>query len=176
MRKALLLLITLAIFITFAETTVAASFGVGAHFAWYKPKDVEESSVFFGLQSRFRLGSLLALEGSIDYYYEEMEEDYDFIMYPVQVSLMVTLIDIRILRGYVMGGLGWFYWELDGPLQGEEGHEPSYHAGAGVELQLSKHFAFHGDIRYVYFSPDIDIGDWENWSGAWSTIGCTIYF
>lgn len=181
MKKLFFVFLLVFVFIplsSFAGSIHSGTLGLGAHIAWWNPKDVDENTVFFGLQSRFRISDGFAVEGTVDYYSDAVDDDTDFYLTPVQASVLFYFIATRIIEVHGTAGAGWYFWKLKSPTADESGNELGYHLGAGGELPLTKHFALYFDARWVFFKPDVsDVFDnLKDWSGLWTNAGCTFYF
>jgi len=162
----------------FADPPYIGSASLGGHAARWEPKDLDDT-IFFGLQVRFRISETFAVEGSLDYYTEELGNDADIIIYPVQASLLAYLISSRIIEVYLNAGAGWYYYEIDSPLLEDSGHEFGWHGGVGLELPLHRNFSLYADMRWVYFKPELeasDLDDIQDWYGLWTNIGFNVYF
>ncbi|MBN2385099.1 porin family protein [bacterium] len=158
-----------------AQSPHVGQVGFGGHLARWEPQDLEDT-IFYGLQLRFRLSDTFAVEGSIDYYQEEYDNDVEMVIYPVQATLLIYLIPSRILELYLNAGAGWYHYDYDTPVIKDDGHEFGWHGGAGVELPLTEYIAFYGDLRWVYFKPEIEASDIEDWNGLWADVGFLVYF
>lgn len=160
----------------YAQSPHVSSAGFGGHFAWWEPKDADEASLFYGIQTRLRISDTFAIEGSLDYYSENIGSNVEMTIYPLQASLLIYLIPSRVLEVYILGGAGWYNYEIDTLNKDESGQEFGWHGGAGLELPLTEYFSVHGDLRWVYFKPEIEASDYDDWSGLWTNIGITFYF
>lgn len=180
MRTSIVILVLILLFspiCSFAESPHVGMVGFGLKGAWWEPKDADESTLFYGALARIRLSNTFAIEGTLDYYKEELDNGVDMILYPVQASLLIYLVPSRILEIYALGGAGWYYYEYDSPEnKDQKGDDFAWQAGVGVELPLMDHLSFHGDVRWVYFKPDIEVSDYDDWSGVWTNLGFTVYF
>ena len=167
----------------------AQGFGVGGRIAWINPDtEVDVDSVrYFGGQIRLVSGRI-GVEVSIDRHSESSEAlNQKLTETPVQASFL--------LRGtgrfapFLLAGPGWYrrtVEALDGPSDLDiSTTEFGWHAGAGLEILATRHFAIHGDYRYTFLDfGDDDDDDGEGFIGGllpghrgsmW-TLGATVYF
>ena len=169
----------------------AQGFGFGARIAWVNPDtEIDVDSIrYFGGQVRLISGRI-GVELSLDRHSESSELlDRKVTHTPVQASFL--------LRGrgkvapFVLAGPGWYrrtLETLDGPSDLDiSTTEFGWHAGAGLEILLTRHFGIHGDYRYTFldFGDDEDDDDDDGGvigrflpghRGSMWTLGATFYF
>jgi opacity protein-like surface antigen len=169
----------------------AQGFGVGGRIAWVNPDtEVDVDSVrYFGGQIRLVSGRI-GVEVSIDTHSESSEAlEQKLTETPLQASFL--------LRGsgrfapFLLAGPGWYRRKveaLDGPSDLDiSTTEFGWHAGVGLEILATRHFAIHGDYRYTFLDfgdDDDDEGDGggliggllPGHRGSMWTLGATFYF
>ena len=146
----------------------AASFTIGPVAGYLKAKDADRGTWFGGVQARLRFARVLAIEGSISAHTDSFQDgDIDVIQYPVQVSALLFPIPDSPIEPYGVFGAGWYYtrYEFDGALSGlddETDREFAFHAGVGLQIELSPRFAVFADFRWVFLDePGVDNGNLE---------------
>ena len=167
----------------------AQGFGVGGRIAWVNPDtEVDVDSVrYFGGQIRLVAGRI-GVELSMDRHSESSEVlGQKLTETPIQASFL--------LRGsgrfapFLLAGPGWYRRTVEA-LDSTSDLDVSttefgWHAGAGLEALLTRHFGIHGDYRYTFldFGDDDDDGDGgfiggllPGHRGSMWTLGATFYF
>ena len=167
----------------------AQGIGVGGRIAWVNPDtEVDVDSVrYFGGQIRLVAGRI-GVEVSMDRHSESSEVlDRKLTETPIQASFL--------LRGsgrfapFLLAGPGWYRRTVEA-LDSTSDLDVSttefgWHAGAGLEVLLTRHFGIHGDYRYTF----LDFGDDDEdddggfiggllpgHRGSMWTLGATFYF
>ena len=127
-----------------------------------RPADSDEGTWMAGLQVRFPLSPMFAIEGSIDFHSSEFSDgDIEVIQWPVQVSLLWFILPKAKITPYVLGGVGWYYTTTDfsGSLSGVDSDTESMfgaHLGIGARLSLGQSLSLNGDLRYIFIEPNGD--------------------
>ena len=167
----------------------AQGIGVGGRIAWVNPDtEVDVDSVrYFGGQIRLVAGRI-GVELSMDRHSESSEVlGQKLTETPIQASFL--------LRGsgrfapFLLAGPGWYRRTVEA-LDSTSDLDVSttefgWHAGAGLEVLLTRHFGIHGDYRYTF----LDFGDDDEdddggfiggllpgHRGSMWTLGATFYF
>ena len=162
-----------------------ASFSMGPVAGYLKAKDADRGTWFGGVQARLRFARVLGIEGSISAHTDTFQDgDIDVIQYPVQVSALLFPIPDSPIEPYGVFGAGWYYtrYEFDGSLSAlddETDREFAFHAGAGLQVELSPRFAAFADFRWVFLDePGVDNGnlDEEEFDFGMVTIGGSFGF
>lgn len=106
-----------------------------------------------GVQARYQLPVLFAVEGSVDYRNEQLGSTtiHDW---PVQVSaLMYVLPRILVVQPYILGGVGWYHTTVEGPNGFENKQSRSGpHVGAGVEVNLNAEWFIDATYRHLWLN------------------------
>ncbi|HUX06665.1 MAG TPA: porin family protein [Acidobacteriota bacterium] len=181
MRK-LVLLVCFVLLFTFTSTAAAqiGKLGVGVHGIWTKSATQDDERVFaWGLHARARISPRLALEGSVDFRSETID-DVTISLYPMQFSALFYLLPASGAGIYGLFGLGWTRVSVDGDFFGEgaEDGEISYHWGFGIEVPMGGASTFFADVRYLnldlniskILNPDFDTKGWQ------ANFGYSFYF
>ena len=167
----------------------AQGIGVGGRLAWVnRDTEVDVDSVrYFGGQIRLVAGRI-GVEVSMDRHSESSEVlGQKLTETPLQASFL--------LRGsgkfapFLLAGPGWYRRKVEALDSTSDldisTTEFGWHAGAGLEVLLTRHFGIHGDYRYTF----LDFGDDDDEDGGgfiggllpghrgsmW-TLGATFYF
>jgi opacity protein-like surface antigen len=157
-----------------------ASFSIGPVAGYLKTRDADDGTWFGGLAMRLRFARIFAIEGSITFHNEEFSDgDIEVTQYPVQVSALILPLPDSPVEPYGIVGAGWYYTRVDfeGPLDNLDSDTDrsfGWHVGAGLQVEIGKHFALFGDFRWVFLDePGIDNGDLddEDWDQSWVTLG-----
>ena len=168
----------------FAATGVGEKvFSIGPRASYFTPKDADEGAWSGGAQARLHLAPSLALEGSIDYRSNKYLGDLITIKtYPVQASLLAYLMPYSAVSPFLLGGVGWYYTEVNGPLGfSDTTSRFGLHAGAGLEIMLNKSLSLDGSYRYIWLesvaSKDLNALDKTyNDSGSMITLALNLLF
>lgn len=167
----------------------AQGIGVGGRLAWVNPDtEVDVDSVrYFGGQIRLVAGRI-GVEVSMDRHSESSEVlGQKLTETPLQASFL--------LRGsgkfapFLLAGPGWYRRKVEA-LDSTSDLDVSttefgWHAGAGLEVLLTRHFGIHGDYRYTFLdfgnNDDDDGGGFiggllPGHRGSMWTLGATFYF
>jgi opacity protein-like surface antigen len=132
-----------------ADTHAAVQgISIGGRAVYDRPKDASQGTLGGGVQLRFHLISVLALEGSGDMRQNKFGgEIVD--TFPVQASLLVYLMPHFVVSPYILGGVGWYYTHVQGSSSSPT-NRYGPHAGAGLEVALSKHWTIDASYRYLW--------------------------
>jgi opacity protein-like surface antigen len=127
------------------------TFSIGPRATYSTPKDADEGQWSPGAQARLHLSPALGLEASIDY----RKNDYGTLTtvktYPVQASLLGYLLPGSGVSPFLLGGVGWYYTRVDGPFgYSDTTSRFGLHAGAGLEVKLSRSISIDGAYRYIW--------------------------
>ncbi len=158
----------------------AVSFGPRA--TYFKPKD-GDGVWSGGAQLRIRPWRFLGFEGSVDYRREKFESTRVDV-YPVQASVLAYILPMRSVDIFLLGGGGWYYTHVDrpSPADDETKHRFGAHAGAGVDIYLSRAWSIDGTYRYIWLekfnsTDDSNLLDKElDDRGSQVTIGLNYHF
>ena len=137
------------------EMLAPGGIGFGIRAGYLTMKDADEGTWFGGIQARFPIGGMFAIEGSIEYHSTEFEDgDIELIQWPVHVTLLWYILPNAGVRPYLLGGLSWWYSTVDfsGSLDGVDGETTSMfgaHLGGGVQFG-----PFSADLRYHFIEPN----------------------
>ena len=192
-RRAVVTMLAFAALLLSVAPVSAQGFGVGGRVAWLKDDsevDVDRPRLFGG-QVRL-VTPRFGLEVSMDRRSEEFDVLNEKVTEtPIQASLLLRMGSGRIAP-FLLGGPGWYRREveaLDDPDLRTKTTEFGWHAGIGLEILASRHFALHGDYRYTFLGDDEDAdGEDEDDGGGFLgrfvpghrgsmwTLGATIYF
>ncbi len=157
----------------------AGKFGIGIHGSSVASATEEDKrEMQWGLHARARLSHFFALEGSLDFRSEEIDEA-TIKLYPIQVSGLFYLLPASKLGLYGLLGIGWTRVSASGNIFGEgvENTEFGYHWGFGAEIGFGSSAVF-ADVRYLNLDlgisslvvPDLDTEGWQ------LNFGYTFYF
>ncbi|HAM39443.1 MAG TPA: hypothetical protein DCP53_08650 [Elusimicrobia bacterium] len=157
-------------------------FSIGPRISFYQPKDADSSTLYGGAQVRLGLLPSLKLEGSIDYRRSDFGRYINIHVYPVQASVMAYLTPHSIVSPFLLGGIGWYYTQIEGPFNfNNTTNRFGVHAGAGLEVMLNDTLSLDGSYRHLwienFISRDITAinKEYED-SGSMITIGLNFLF
>lgn len=128
------------------------TFSIGPRASYASPKDADSGEWSMGAQARLHLTSGLALEGSLDYRTNNYLGNLVTVKtYPVQASLLAYLLPGGAVSPFLLGGAGWYYTQVDGPLGfSNTTSRFGLHAGVGLEIALSSALSIDGSYRYIW--------------------------
>lgn len=152
--------------------------GLGGHLAFSRSTDADSAAVSGGAQARLRLTGGLGLEGLIGFRHEQLGP-LRVTEIPVQGSVLVFFLTSKSVQPYVLGGGGYYWVRVTGIAPGDGRKIESLfglHAGAGVDVRVSRRTSVFADGRYVSLqSPSVeDAGrKADYWTAA---LGLNLYF
>ena len=140
----------------------AFSLDLGVHGGALGVKDSPKGNKFVGgVQARATLVWLLAAEARASYYTDSYDVSslggVDVKNTPIQLSAMLYLLKLPKVGLYLLGGGTYNAMKLDGTgnLSGSVTQDKwAAHAGAGLDLKISKSFILNVDGRYVFLNID----------------------
>lgn len=154
----------------------------GLRVGFLRVRDADEGTLTGGLQARFPLGDMFAIEGSIEVHSSEFEDgDIEIIQWPVQATLIWFILPKAKITPYALGGLGWYYTTSDfsGSLSSVSGDTESMfgaHLGLGARLQLGDKMSLNGDLRYIFLEPNDDALEDEEFDTVQFTVSLGMNF
>ncbi len=157
-------------------------FSIGPRATYSTPKDADKGVWDPGVQARLHLSSALGLEASIDYRKNDFGSLTTVKTYPVQASLLAYLMPGGAVSPFLLGGVGWYYTQVDGPFgYSKTTSRFGVHAGAGLEVRLNKALSLDGTYRYIWLedvaSKDLNAVDKTyHDSGSMITIALNLLF
>lgn len=131
-----------------APAAVRPGVTLGGRAMYFRPKDADGGSLNGGLQVRFHITPVIAIEGSGDYRQNEFEGT-TVDVYPLQASLLLYLAPSWVVSPYLLGGVGWYYTHVRHS-NATTDHRFGPHAGAGLEAALSDRWSIDGSYRYLW--------------------------
>jgi opacity protein-like surface antigen len=121
----------------------------------------DSNSFVGGAQARFHLFWIIGAEARASYYTDTVDlgslGSVDVENVPFQVSAMLYPIKLPKFGIYILGGGTYSSLEVSGSsvTNGDvTKHKWSAHAGAGLDINLSKSIILNGDVRYVFLGAD----------------------
>lgn len=197
MKKIITLLTIITGVLTFSASAQSASdrasidntIGFGPRLGYYKAQDARDGNYYGGIQARARWGSILGVEGSLEYRagnefgISEYSLRTSFI--PITTSLMIFIPMDRNFTPYGLGGVGAYYISYnysDGAedlgLSDDSSFNLGYHIGFGAEFPLNSNFALSLDYRYLFLNSDKDEAslDDTNFNANLFTAALMFYF
>ena len=120
----------------------------GGRATYVRPKDADGGTLGGGAQLRLHFTSVIAVEASADYRQNKfggttVQEA------PVQASLLLYLTPHWVVSPYMLGGVGWYFTHIQGS-SSSPSNRYGPHAGAGLELGLTRHWSIDGSYRYLW--------------------------
>ncbi|MCA1801330.1 MAG: porin family protein [Rhodothermaceae bacterium] len=197
MKKTTLFLILFLGASTFAASAQTAAdraaikntFGFGPRLGYYKANDADEGNFYGGIQARIRFGSVIGIEGSIEY---RAGQEYGIANYNVKTSFvpvtasMILFVPIsQSFAPYGLAGLGVYYTRYTYSeaasvlgFDDDSNFNIGYHLGFGAEFPFSQNVALNVDYRYLFLNPDKNQEslDGASFDGNVFTAGLTFYF
>jgi hypothetical protein len=154
----------------------AGSFGLGFRGGWYKAQDANDGTVYGGFQARWKLFPALAIEGLVDYHTEQsFPGNRKVTSYPVLVSALFYLIPGAQVSPYLLGGVGWYYSNVEDGQGSVWTNDFGAHLGGGVDIPLSPTIVLNADLRYYFLNfTDQKVKDLQA-NGYIVSVGLTFY-
>ncbi|HXC61103.1 MAG TPA: porin family protein [Nitrospiria bacterium] len=173
------LFIGLTAFSAKADDIPNTGLSLGGRGAYYDPSD-GNASWYGGAQLRLHLGTVFAVEGSVDYRRSKPDPSTRVDTYPVMASALLYLFPGRI-SPFILGGAGWYFTHVDGPGGDNTQQRFGLHAGGGLEVYLNQYWSIDGTYRYVWLekikSKDAALLDKDfNDDGHMVTVGLNYHF
>jgi opacity protein-like surface antigen len=131
-------------------------FSLGPAGGYLHARGADRGTWFVGAQARLRLINILAAEASITFHQNRYESgDVIVTQYPVTLSAMLYIIPAGPIRPYILGGVGWYYTQINyrgalGGIPDTREHFFGLHLGAGAELMVGKSVSLDVDGRYIF--------------------------
>ncbi len=169
---------------TSSNATIKNTLGIGPRLGYYKANDADEGSFYIGAQTRARLGSVLGVEGSVEYRaaqeYTIGGQSFETKFVPVTASALLFLPVSENFAPYGVAGLGAYYtiYEFEGVIDDVENEfNFGYHLGFGLELPINENAALNFDYRYLFLNPEANevSTDNTNYNGNVFTAGLMFY-
>lgn len=151
----------------YERAAIDNTIGFGPRFGYHKALDARDGNYYGGIQARARLGSIVGVEGSLEYRGGNEFGISDFSLrttfIPITASLMLFIPMDQNFTPYGLGGIGAYYISYnysDGAedlgFSDDSSLNLGYHIGFGSEFPLNSNFALSLDYRYLFLSPDDD--------------------
>lgn len=143
-------------------------FSLGPAAGYLRVRDADRGTWFGGVQARVRFLRYLGVEGSITVHQDEFADgDVEVTTYPVQVTALLFPFPDSPVEPYGLFGAGWYYtrFDFDDALGGgdETDRTFGFHAGAGLQVELSPRVHLFGDFRWIFMDePGVDNGNIED--------------
>ncbi len=150
-------------------------------------KSVDGAGTTFvgGVSGSTRLTGVFAVELFAGYRSDDFAQGGTTVLHleevPVQLSLLAFLLPNLRVQPYLLGGIGYYRIRAtgEGPLEAQ-GHSVenkfALHAGAGVDVRVSRRVSVRLDGRYVFLDVDavgaLGMNSWSWQAGA----GLNVYF
>jgi opacity protein-like surface antigen len=148
----LLVAVVLALFLIpltgFADN---GKFGLGGHVGINQSNDAQSTLLYAGIHARWNLFPALSIEGAFDYRPSESYPNNKKVTnYPILVSALFYLIPGAKFSPYLLGGIGWYYSQIEDSAGTNTTYTPGLHLGAGLDIPINPDVVFHADIRYFF--------------------------
>lgn len=145
--------------VTHAAIAPGFSLGIRGSYMGDPNEDFDDGELFGGLVARVHIFDMLSLEG-FGAYHREDDEGVETDVWPVQVSALLYFFPNSPVSVYVVGGVGWYFYdvEFDHPFEDLDFDDEvfGYHAGLGIEFQIARHFSLTIDGRYIWLEDSDD--------------------
>ena len=164
------------------EDVASKKFSIGPRATYSMAKDADEGEWSPGVQGRIRLSDDLGLAASMDYLKHDFGYGTTVKTYPIQGSLQAYLSHSGLLSPFILGGVGWYFTQVDGPFgYSESASRFGFHGGVGLEIAVNNSLYFDTTLRYVWVesvdSRDLNALDKTyNDRGAMFTLGLNFMF
>src|ERR1700675_4519106 len=118
----------LTTFSAMADDIPNTGLSLGGRGTYYNPSD-GNGSWYGGAQLRLHLGTVFAVEGSVDYRRNKFGSTR-VDTFPVQASALFYLFPGRV-SPFILGGAGWYFTNVDTPTGNDTQNRFGVHAGGG---------------------------------------------
>lgn len=150
--------LTLAAMIVLAMTTAlfAGMADVGARAGYMRIADADDGALLGGLFFRTDWREVVFIDGSVYYHSEEVSNNIDLELIPIQLSAMLFLLGRdNALNPFVLGG-GGVYWTRT-TITGQDTDSDfdfGWHLGLGADYNILKNMFVEGEFRYIWLDSD----------------------
>lgn len=156
-------LLALLALVLAATPAAADGFGMdlGVHGGVVGTDGGNGNSFIGGAQARFHIFWIIGAEARASFYSDTYDfaglGEVDIDNTPVQISGMLYLLKLPKVGLYVLGGGTYSSLKVNGEDVGigeVTDSKWSAHAGAGLDIHLSKTISLNGDVRYVFLDAN----------------------
>lgn len=145
-----------AVVVMTVATSQAGMADVGARAGYMRITEAEDGAVLGGLFFRTDWRGVVFIDGSVYYHSEEVSDNVDLELIPMQLSAMLFLLGRdNVLNPFVLGG-GGVYWTRTTVT----GHDTDsdfdfgWHLGLGGDFNLSDRMFIETEFRYMWLDSD----------------------
>jgi len=135
-----------------------ADFGVRG--GYMRIPDAEDGSILGGAFFRVDWHEVVFIDTSIYYHNEELSDDLDLELIPIQVSGMLFLLGRQgALSPFILAG-GGVYWTRTTRTgkSSESEFDIGWHLGLGLDVAISERMFIETDFRYMWLDVDTEGG------------------
>jgi opacity protein-like surface antigen len=135
-------------------------FGIGSKAGFFAGDNADTPAWLIGLLGRYRVGSVLGLEASVNYIWmyhipiKNMDEKAVLRSIPVNASFLIHLPLSKYIIPYGIAGVGMYitFQDFDDQSEFKDKTSTSYefHLGAGLEVPVSQNVSLYGDWRHIF--------------------------
>lgn len=139
-------------------------FGIGLRAGAFRPPG-GSSGAGVALAARYRLTGVLGFEAAIGFheasYRFEGRDLASLRVVPLQFSLLASFRTFKPLQPYLLVGAGYYYVEARGrgafsAAAPRSDNQFGLHAGAGLDLRLTRRLSAGLDARWTYLAVDLE--------------------
>jgi len=141
-----------------ASAVVAGMADVGARAGYMRMAEADDGAFLGGLFFRTDWRGVVFIDGSVYYHTEEISDNADLELIPMQLSAMLFLLGRDgVLSPFVLGG-GGLYWTrtTETGKDSDSSFDFGWHLGFGADYNLSKRMFIEGDFRYIWLDSDTE--------------------
>ena len=145
---------------------------VGIRGGYQRFSEADDGSLLFGLFFRKDWHRVVWFEGAVMYHTEEIEDDVNIELIPIQLSAQLFLLRRDgTFSPYVQGGAGFYILRTTGDaVDKSTEYDFGWHLGLGMDYNISDRAFLEIDLRYIWLDVDADdrtiaesLSDFNNW-------------
>jgi len=188
-RILLILTLILGTAVFTASAQISNTLGFGPKFGYYNAQDADRGNLHYGIQARFRPGSIVGLEAAVEYRAGQEfgigNSTVKTSFVPVTLSLLLFAPISQHFAPYGVLGVGAYFTRHspsgvleDLGFESESDFNLGYHLGLGAEVPFNNNIAISIDYRFLFLNPNDNEESFEgaNFNGNIISASLMFYF
>ena len=189
MIKRILVILTLILgtAVLTASAQISNTLGFGPQLGYYNAHDADQANLYYGIQARFRPGSIVGIEAAVEYRAGQEfgigNSTVKTSFVPVTVSLLLFAPISQYFAPYGVLGVGAYFTRYspsgvleDLGFESDSDFNLGYHLGFGAEVPLSNNIAISLDYRFLFLNPNDNEESFEGANFNGNTISASLMF
>jgi len=138
---------------------------IGPRLGYEDSSDADRGTWTAGAQARLHIFPWLAAEASIEFHQNRYQDGDEIVTtFPIQFSGLVYLPVNWPLRPYALAGIGFYHTVVNfrgslSSVDDEHDFTVGFHAGIGLEWQLTPTISINGDVRFIFMDEPAHVTD-----------------